>query len=135
MNSGARQALHSFAHSLLQALGRSNSSGTAADNTSASAQSGYGGNPTAKIMNLLQGISSSGTDSTQNGDLRDLNSSFQNLLQALGGNNASGVTDNASSSSPTLQAFLQTLSQNLSDRQTVQVDLSKPAGAIVSTSA
>lgn len=123
-----RAALHSFMHTLFQALqqGSSPQAGNSASGQSASGQSATNQNDSdgdndgshpgesesteggsnsraaqfsAGVQQLLQSLSSGNGDSA-------LQSSFQNLVEALGGSNSANAA-------PTLQSFLQALAQDL----------------------
>lgn len=141
-------ALQAFMHSLFAALHQAGGQGNAAatgkgadadgDNDSSSSTSEVGrhhhggSNLAAGIQNLLQQLSSnsalttgqsSGTAQGSGTDtLGNLNSSFQNLIDALGASQGQG-TQTAS-----LQSFLQNLQQDLSGGQNI-------SGAVVNTKA
>lgn len=114
-SSSAQQALHAFMHSLFQALnqtGAAQSSSVSNNDGSQSGSSGavhhHAGNRqqfAADAQQLLQSLTSGSR--TGNPASSSLESSFQNLLQALGTSPTSG------SAQPTLQSFLQSLVQNL----------------------
>ena len=144
-NNGVHQAMHSFMHSLFQALQQSGASGQSSasgqdsdgDNdgsggtATASAGGGYGDMVT-KLQNLLQSLNgnsttSSGSGTSQNGALSTLSSSFQNLVQARGTSN-NGASEN---SGVTLKTFLQDMVQNLGNSKSS--GMLQPAGNIVRT--
>ncbi|KWT92015.1 hypothetical protein [Candidatus Magnetominusculus xianensis] len=97
------QALPAFMYSLFQAISQ-NSQGTSPSDT----------NLTSSLQNILQNLNSNTPDTpdtpdTQEASASQLNSAFQNLVQTLQGGSSSG-------SLSSLQAFLQTLIQNLSNQ-------------------
>lgn len=132
-NQSAQGALQSFVKSLLGALHQADGNDgipiTDKDN-----ESDAGGSiprtgqkrsgMVAKIQNLIQQISAgnqSPAQSAASGSLSDLNSSFQNLLDALNASSASSPQN-----APTLQAVLQNIAQDLGSGQNI-------SGAVIDT--
>lgn len=132
-----RHALHAFMHSLFHALrGIESAQGSASSGSAQSDVAATGSQPkygtfTSALQTLLQGLGASGTASATNGNESDLQAAFQNLVQALGATGSSG-----SSTSPTLQSFLQALLQDLNSKSGGTNGASpNPAGNIVATAA
>lgn len=141
-------ALQAFLHSLFSAMhqmgGQGNgaaATGNDADGNSSASGVGRhhhhhhgGSNLTASIQNLLQQLSSnsqSGSTNSQSSSsagqgggtdaLSNLNSSFQNLINTINASQGQG----APAATPTLQAFMQNLLQDLKSGQNI-------SGAVVS---
>lgn len=125
-NQSAQGALQSFVKSLLDVLHQTDENegvstteknndrdGKGADTRAGQKKNGI----VARIQNLIQQISAASQNTAQNttsDSLNDLNSSFQNLLDALNEPSASSPQN-----APTLQALLQNMVQDLSNGQSV----------------
>jgi hypothetical protein len=134
---GVRHALHAFMHSLFHALRASEpaqgsaGNGIAQGNGNASASQPNYGDLVSALQALLQNVGSSASALAIDGSGSDLQTAFQNMVQALGATDSS-----ASSTPPTLQRFLQTLLQDLSNRGGSANGASlSPAGTVVATTA
>jgi len=131
-------ALQTFLRSLFAALHQAGGQGkgVGGDNGGSPSASRVGHHPrggsnlAANIQNLLQQLSSSNQSTSTTGQgsstdaISNLNSSFQNLIDTINKSQGQG----ASAASPTLQAFLQHLQQDLSSGQNI-------SGAVVSIKA
>jgi hypothetical protein len=122
-----KQALQSFMHDLFQAMRGSGSSGNTASNASTASNSSAG-NRYGELASKLEGLAQQLNTSSGSGTLNNLQSSFNNLVKALGNGSNSGNAQ-AASNAPTLQGFLQNLSQGL------QGGSLNPVGSLVSTAA
>lgn len=119
-----RHALHAFMHSLIQALSQVNPAAQASGEddsdedgfavNAAPVHAAYG-NTVTNLQGLAQSLGLDAAASTPGASLDALNSDFQKLLEALGANSAAATDPAAASTDVTLQSFLQTLSQNLSN--------------------
>ncbi|MBF0564145.1 MAG: hypothetical protein HQK89_02770 [Nitrospirae bacterium] len=162
MSREQKKALHTFMHGLFQALHQSNTNTQAVGPTNANggsngsgigngngsgngnntgngipyaALAGYNNNLGTQLQSLLQNLGSGSTGTTEDNALSRLNSSFQNLLQTFGNSNGTGTTNAGSDSQPTLQSFLQSLTQNLPSQQRAANSVLSTVGAIISTTA
>jgi hypothetical protein len=131
------QALHAFMHSLFHALrgsesaqGSEHNSASQSEGNASASQPNYG-DLTSALQTLLQNLTSAADAPAANGSESDLQTAFQNLVQALGTSGSSG-----SSTPPTLQGFVQTLLQDLSNKGGNLNSASlNPAGNVVATAA
>jgi hypothetical protein len=122
--SQVQQALHQFMHDLFQTM-QSAQSGQPATGSVDSSTTAGAASPYANMESTLQtmiGDLASGT-SASSGTLGNLQSDFQNLVSAMGGNSsAAGNSSNSgtgdtSTSAATLQTFLTNLEQEMASHQ------------------
>jgi hypothetical protein len=135
--SNVRHALHAFMHSLFHALRGTESAQATAGDSSAQGDGSASASPpdytdvTSALQTLLQNVGSDSSGSSTQGNTGDLQTAFQNLVQAL---DAGGST--SSSAQPTLQSFLQALLQNLNGQSGSSDTASlNPTGNVVTTAA
>lgn len=126
-------ALQSFVQDLFSAIGGNNGAAGSSDADRDNGVSGARGatsNAASNLQNLIQQLSANDQSSSggiqTNDTLSNLKSSFQNLVNSL--NAAQSQSASPSSNAPTLQSFLQNLSQELSNGQNI-------SGALVSIKA
>lgn len=140
-SSNVQQALRSFMYDLHQALGAqqqaSATASTAGNKGVASpsgVQNGYGGFATS-VQSLITSLNNNSNDTAAGGDGKAANNALQadftNLVTALQGGSSISTSASTSSTTPTLQNFLQQLKANAANFSSYQ----NGVGSIIKTQA